>query len=368
MLNEQDLKDLLAYRPTSPVLSVFLDLDPTAGSATTHKLRLRQMLKEFAAAAPQDVERIDRYLEHEFGWRSRSLALFSCAAEDVFRPFPLAVPLRSRARRIDRPYVKPLADLLDSYGDYGVALVDRQGARLFHFHLGELQEQQGTMGEAVRRAKRGGASALFGRRGGTAGPARGDDDVADRNLKDAARFAASFFQEKRVRRVLIGGTDENAGRFTALLPKTLQSLVLGTFPMEMTATASQVLDKAMDVALRAERDREDRMVDAVITASAKGHDGVLRLEETLSAVHAGRVQTLLVSDGFRAPGFVCDGCRHLTAHRLARCPFCGGSFHEIEDAVELAVRHVLAAGGDVEVVHNHARLKDAGSIGALLRY
>lgn len=368
MLNEQDLKDLLAYRPKSPVLSVFFDIDPSTGSANTHKLRLRQMLKEFSESAPQDVERIDRYIEHEFGWRSRSLAIFSCAAEDFFRTYPLAVALRSRARRIDRPYVKPLADLLDSHGDYGVAVVDRQGARLFRFHLGELQEQEGTLGETVRHAKRGGASALFGRRGGTAGQTRDQDDIADRNLKEAARFAASFFQEKRARRVLIGGTEENAARFASLLPKTLQSLVLGTFPMDMTATASQVLEKAMEVALRAERDREERMVTAAITASAKGKDGVLRLEDTLSAVHAGRVQTLLVSDGFRAPGFLCDGCRHITARRLARCPFCGGSFHEIEDAVELAVRHVLGDGGDVEVVHDNPRLKEAGSIGALLRY
>ena len=80
------------------------------------------------------------------------------------------------------------------------------------------------------------------------------------------------------------------------------------------------------------------------------------------------MQTLLLSDGFRAPGFLCGGCGHLTAQRLARCPFCGGSFQEIEDAVELAVRHVLAAGGDVEVVHDNRRLNDAGRIGALLRY
>ena len=368
MLNEQDLKDLLAFRPRSPVLSVFLDIDPTEGSATTHKLRLRQMLKEFAESAPQDVERIDRYIEHEFGWRSRSLAIFACAAEDFFRAYPLAVGLRSRARRIDRPYVKPLADLFDNYGDYGVVLVDRQGARLFHFHLGELQEQEGTLGETVRHTKRGGASALFGRRGGSAGQARNQEEVTDRNLKEAARFASSFFQEKRVRRVLIGGTEENAARFASLLPKKLQSLILGTFPMDMTATASQVLEKAMEIALRAERDREDRMVMEAITSAAKGQEGVLRLEETLHAVHAGRVQTLLLSDGFRAPGFLCAGCGHLTAQRLARCPFCGGSFQEIEDAVELAVRHVLAAGGDVEVVHDNRRLNDAGRIGALLRY
>lgn len=368
MLTDHDLRELIDYRPGQPVLSVYLNVDPSQGTPDAHKLRLRQMLKELDGGNVRDHEVLERYLEHEFDWSGRSLALFSCAAQGFLRSFSLAVPMRSRARWMDRPYVKPLADLLDHYGGYGVALVDKQGARLFHFHLGELREQEGAVGEEVRRTKRGGGSQAPGRRGGTAGQTRYAEELAERNLKEAARVAARFFKENRVRRVLIGGTDENVALFRQYLPKAWQSLIVGTFPIERVAGHSHVLAKAMEGVRQAEREAERKLIEAVVTAAAKGKGGVLGLDGALSAAHAGQIQTLLISEGFRAPGYRCRGCGFLTTQRLASCPFCGRDFERIEDAVELAVRKVMADGGEVEVVPGNPQLDRAGRIAALLRY
>jgi peptide subunit release factor 1 (eRF1) len=249
-----------------------------------------------------------------------------------------------------------------------VALVDKQGARLFHFHLGELSEQKGTRGEEVRRTKRGGGSQAPGRRGGTAGQTRYVEELTERNLKEAARVAARFFKDRRVRRVMIGGTDETVALFRQQLPKAWQSLVVGTFPIEATAGHSQVWAKAMEGVQQAEREAERKLVEAVITAAAKGKEGVLGLEGVLNAAHAGQVQSLLISEGFRAPGFRCSGCGYLTGKHAAKCPFCGQGFERIDDAVELAVRRVMADGGEVEVVPGNRKLDQAGKIAALLRY
>ncbi|OGO08375.1 MAG: hypothetical protein A2Z66_11995 [Chloroflexi bacterium RBG_13_66_10] len=368
MLTDHDVRELIDYRPGQPVLSVYLNVDPSQGTADAHKLRLRQMLKELNGGRLKDHEVLERYLEHEFDWTGRSLALFSCADREFFRSFSLAIPMRSRARWMDRPYVKPLADLLDHYGGYGVALVDKQGARLLHFHLGELREEEGTRGEAVRRTKRGGGSQAPGRRGGAAGQTRYQEELAERNLKEAARVAARFFKENRVRRVLIGGTDENVALFRQQLPKAWQSLVVQTFPIESTAGHPQVISRAMEGVHQAEREAERRLVEAVVTAAAKGKEGVLGLDEALAAAHAGRVQILLISEGFRAPGYRCRGCGYLTGKSRATCPFCGKGFERIEDAVELAVRKVMADGADVEVVPGNPQLDRAGKIAALLRY
>ena len=366
MLTDRDLKELLEYKGQAPVLSVYLNADPTLGSADVHKLSLRSMLKE--VDLPEDVERVERYFDHEFDWSGRSVAVFSCVKEDYFRAFSLAVSLRSRVRVSDRPYVKPLADLLDSFGGYGVALVDKQGARLFYFHLGELREQEGVIGEEVRRTKRGGGSQAQGRRGGVAGKTNYVEEVADRNIKDAAEFAARFFAENNVRRILIGGTEDNIKPFRAALPKAWQSLVVGTFPMSMNASETEVLERAMQVGLEAEERREAKLVEAVVTNAAKKKGGVVRLMETLRAVHEGRVQTLVIGDGLRAPGRKCQGCGYITVEELDSCPFCQGAFSEIPDAVELAVREVMKSGGEVEVVHGNKTLEPYEMIGALLRY
>jgi peptide chain release factor subunit 1 len=368
MFTELDLQEIINYRSTDPVLSVYLNVDPKAGSADAYKLHLRQLLKDFEIVTPQDTETIRRFIEHEYDWSGRGLAIFSCAPQNFFRQFSLSIPVRNRARLLNRPYVKPLADVLNNYGHYGVALVDRQGARLFYFHMGELMEQEGTVGESVRHTKRGGGSQAPGRRGGTAGLTRYSEEVAERNLKEAAKFASRFFQENHVRRILVGGTEASVAYFLSQLPKSWQSLVMGTFPIEMTAGHTQVLEKALEVAENAEQEKQSRLVNAVITAAAKGREGIIGLDDTLGAVHAGRVQTLLISEGFRAGGIRCQGCGYIVAHGPEKCPFCHGNFEKIEDAVELVVRKVLADGGDVEVIYENPDLEKAGNIAGLLRY
>jgi peptide subunit release factor 1 (eRF1) len=366
MLTDQDLRELLDFQASSPVVSLYLNTDPSEGNKETHRRHLRALLRQVESAADEEV--IERYFEHEFDWSGRSVAVFSCAGQAWFRSFPLAIPLRSRVRVSDRPHVKPLADLLDSYGGYGVALVDKQGARFFYFHLGELIEQEGVMGEAVRHTKRGGGSQAAGRRGGIAGQTNYTEEVAERNLREAAEAAARFFSDKNVRRVLIGGTEENVTLFRNLLPKAWQSLVVGTFPMSMTASHTEVLERTMQIGEEAERRQEAKWVEALITAAAKGKNAVLGLEDTLKALNNGRIQTLFILEGDRQPGYQCSQCSHLTSVEVSSCPYCGGQVKSIPDAVELAVRQVMQSGGEVEVLRQNETLAAKGRIGAMLRY
>ena len=365
MFTDSVLRELLDYSCPNQVLSVYMNTDMNEGTIDALKLRLRTMLKE--VDLPDDEAAILKYFELEREWTGRSIAMFSCATQKYFRAFPIAVPIRSRVFVGDQPYVKPLADLLDAYGGYGVALVDKQGARLFQFHLGELKEQEGFLGEEVRHTKRGAASSIFGHLGGVGGKARRSDETVERNLKESAEFAAKFFEENRVRRILIGGTEENVSQFKSHLPKAQQSLVVGTFAISMTARPGDVQKKALEIGQQAEHRREMRLVDNIVTSAAKGAGGVLKLDDTLGAVHEGRVQTLVVRDGYRAEGFQCEGCGYLTTQEEPDCPFCGKSFVQIKDAVEMAVRKVMQGGGDVEIVYDNPQLEEFG-IGGMLRY
>jgi peptide chain release factor subunit 1 len=365
MLTENALQELLNVQSLHPVLSVYLNTDPAEGNVEFYKLQLRSMLKD--VELKDDVFAVERYLDHEYDWSGRSLAVFSCAPDAIFKAFPLAVPIRSRVRISSQPHLKPLADILDAYGGYGVVLVDKLGARLFFFHLGELLEQEGTLGEDVRRTKRGG-STFPGRRGGVGGQTNYNEEVTERNMRDAVAFASNFFADKNVRRVLIGGTDDNVALFKSMLPKSWQSLVVGTFPMRMTASKNEVLERALQIGQEAEKAREASLVASVLSNAAKGRGGVVSLDSTLNALHDGRVQTLLIREGYRAPGFRCKGCGYLTAHEVETCPFCGNSFEGIPDAVEMAVHKVMKLGGEVEVLRDGQTIEKFGSIGALLRY
>jgi hypothetical protein len=187
--------------------------------------------------------------------------------------------------------------------------------------------------------------------------------VVERNLQDSARIAAAFFQDQKVRRILLGGTEETLAPFTALLPRIWQAMLLGTFHVGMEAGSSQVMERAMAVTRANGRRRL-----ALRWRWQRRKDG---RRAGLSARCPGRCragQTLVFRDGLRAAGWVCTGCGSVGVDPAAACPFCGKRLEPITDVVEHAVRRLLADGGEIEVLPANGDFEIPGGIGAFLRY
>ena len=243
MFTESSLRKIKDFSTGDPIISLYLNTEPSRGNAETHRLRLRNMIKDISLK--QDAETIEKYFTYSYDWAGRSVAVFSCAPAGFFHAIPLAVPLKDFIQIGSKAAVDPLEDLLEEYSHMGVILVDKQGARLFHFHLGELVEQEGYLGDLVKQVKDGGASSAHGLRGGSLAGGRTVRETIDRNQREIVDMAVKFLEHKRVRRILIGGTDENVSHFRNFLPKSMQSLVVGTFAMAMTANTAEVMQKVL---------------------------------------------------------------------------------------------------------------------------
>lgn len=368
MFSRKDLQELAEYKGTgAPVLSLYLNVDPSQHTTDEYKLALRQLLRDASGrAADQDIAAIERFFDLEYDWSGRGVAVFSCHAQAFWRTFSLATPVADQVFVGPKPYVTPLARLWDTFGRFVVAIVDKQGVRLLLFQVGELVRTEGMMGEPVRRLKGGGSTG--GRRGGTDATAhKHEDEVAARNLKEAAELTVAFCEAHQPRNLLVGGKAETLKQWKSRLPRVWADRVIGTFAADMTMSENEVRDKALKILSEVEHEHEIALADAVITAAAKGKGGVVRLDDTLSAAHEGRIQTLLVSEGYKAEGFQCQQCAYITSQRLDQCPFCGGTMAHIPDAVETIIQQVLEQGGHVEMVAGHQALTQAG-VGALLRY
>ena len=208
MFTEHDLNELVKFKTSDPVISLYLNTEPTEGNADTYKLRMRSMIKDVGLI--EDALTIERYFDHEYDWSGRSVAVFSCFPQNFFKTYPLALPVPNNVRVNDRPGVKPLASLLDVYGGYGIVLVDKQNLKLFTFNLGVIKEYKGFIGEEVKRTKRGGASTFPGRRGGLSDITGYSEEMIGKNIRESTEFATRFFEENYVRRIIIGGTEKNA--------------------------------------------------------------------------------------------------------------------------------------------------------------
>jgi peptide chain release factor subunit 1 len=360
MISDAELQELIDFQgDDAPVLSLYLDVDPQKCTKEEYRLALRKLMKQVAdQAAPEDIARIERYIDLEYDWQGKAVALFSCGKAGLWRSYSLAVPIEDQVFVYPRPYVKPLTDLLGRYAPYGVILIGREGARLLRVRLGEVEDSLDALGEETKRHKKGGWAASRYQ--------RHVDEQAQHNLKAVADLAADFFQPPC--RLLIGGTEETVAQFKPLLSRALQDLVIASFPMDITASDLEVLSKSLELVEEADREEEERLVQQVITLANKGEAGALGLEDTLAAVQEERVHILIVSDDYRAPGHRCGSCGYVTATAAKKCRYCGGALTPVSDVVEFAVERIVERGGKVEVVRGNAALKEAGGIGAILRY
>jgi peptide chain release factor subunit 1 len=371
VFTDQDLSQLVQFRSHgSSVLSVYLDVDPTQHPSDQYRLILRSLLKEVAGEAePADVEAVERYFDFEYDWQGKGVAVFSCQEEGFWRSYSLAVPVHNYAYVSHRPYIKPLTDVLDAYGRYGVILLDSAGARMFLFNLGELVEATGMLGEEVRRVKHGGASGVAGMRGGlTAKTARHGEEVVQRNLREIVEATESFCQTNGCHRLVLGGTESNVSQFMDILPKATQDKVIGTFTVDFGAPASEVQARSMQLIEEVAQEREEELVQDMIAGWRRRSGATAGLSDTLAALQEHRPSILLVSAGFQASGYRCKNCRYLTLVERPECPLCGGEFERVEDLVDTMTYRALEQGVEVEIVRGSSELEEAGSIGALLRY
>ena len=372
MITEQDLQELLAYDARGGhVVSLYLDVDRSQQTADMIKKQSRSMLKDITVG-DRDSEAIENFLDYAFDWGKPGLAIFSCSSDDYFRDYQVSVPFRNRARVGKKPYIKPLTHLLDYYAHYGVIAVDRVGARFFEYHVGELENMGGTMGDDVRKLKSGGgstrgggSSASTGQRGGQGG--RNEEEVILRNMRETAVAASEFFANKPIRRLFLGGTAENVALLRDNLTKQLQSRIAGTFPIDMSAGEHEVRQRSLELLREANLNREQKLVNQMITTAAKGGQAVIGLDATLKNISEGRVQTLVISDGYHSTGFIDEQRSILSAYERVDSPF-ADDMVKMDDIVEAAVSRTMEQGGTVEVISDSDELEQVGRIGALLRY
>ena len=107
----------------------------------------------------------------------------------------------------------------------------------------------------------------------------------------------------------------------------------------------------------------------LITASAKAHNAVLQVPETLEALNERRVRELVYAHGFMARGGICNECHAIFPNDTMNCGFCGLPVKPDEDLVETVIGIAILEGAAVEQLRGEAaeKLKAAGGIGAFLR-
>lgn len=343
-----------------PVLSIYLNIAPARRAAEKYRLALRNLLDQAAEADPEDIRRVQNFIEMGYSPQGRSLILFTCAAQDFWWAKSYMVPVEDRVFVNRRPAVRQLATLLDTYARYGVIHIDQEGARLYLFSMGNLEAVEGHLGDAVKQHKAGGWSA--------ARLQRHESGVARENFQDAAEIAENFYRRSDTQRLILAGTEKNVARFRELLSHRLRAMVVGQITATATATPAQISEKALALAQQAGLETAATLTEEIVTAVHKGEPAVAGLAATLTAVQDGRAVHVAVLNDFAQPAYRFVDSGYILLDLNDRNELGSGRVQEIPDAVESVLRRALAQGIGVTIVEKHPGLEKLGKIAARTRY
>jgi peptide chain release factor subunit 1 len=375
LVHEGLIRELAGFTGSkAPVVSLYLDVDGRRFVRTQdlepHVDALVRRAREQAQSAgltrhamssvEADLARIGEYVR--FGLDrsgTRGLVVFACTAHGLWRVVELGVPVRNRMVVNHSPYVRELESVLVHSERLAVLLADRQRARLLLVRQGQvvdrtehtdlLPRHDDDKGELTRDQVAGHAAA-----------------AAHRHLRRAAEIAFGAFRDPGFDHLALGGPEEVVAALERELHPYLRERIVARLSLPVAVGEDEIRKAAAEIEAGVERAREARLVARLRGALGAGSGAVAGLQATLDALVARRVATLLVSDGYEAPGWRCPSCAYIGARGRA-CPVCATNMELVDDVVETAVEEALAQACQV-VPCRDADLDVLGRIGALLRY
>lgn len=255
------------------------------------------------------------------------------------------------------PFILPLARLKGGYEDYGLLLMDSQEARLFLIRSGIIEEKDRAKIDLMNKHKKGGWSQMRYNR-----LRRGAIKSFLTQLIDDLQ---SHEDLRKMKGLVVAGPGEAKHQFVDMLPLALSDKVLGTVDLNMETSAGDLRKISEEISRSEKHIDSQALAERLKEAVLQGEPAAYGLAEVRKALEDGRVNYLLISEGFALPGMVCMSCHHVHAEG-DRCPTCGGEMA----ALRLEELYVMAerTGAEVVLVEGDEFLEGMGHVGAILRY
>ena len=309
-------------------------------------------------AVEGDLQRMRDWLGS--GWDRgdiRGLALFSASGQGWFEVVPLAWPVADAVGLGPRPQIARLVAVLDAHRPLLVALIDRRRLRLFDFEEGNLSELPGLTDLEARAVDTDVELGGFGHQ---------HEEAARVHYRRAAQRIETVLATRATGQWLVGGPDEAVAGLQACLQASAGRRLAGQVSVRVSAPISEIAEAVRYVEPSVMLRRQTDALRSLEESAGPGRAGSIGLDATLAALSDGRVGTLLVAEGFAAPGACCQVCGYLGTN-LWNCRRCGSTPAAVDDIVELAVNEAVAQHAGVQFI-GAGRLDGHGGIAAIDRF
>lgn len=378
MITRQQLDQLVQFRNGEfLVTSCYLSLDRAKMPPQMLKIRIKDLLQAAqqelsrkAASHDQreslrnDFERIEAFvMDQVMANHHRAVAIFACHAHKFWQAYGIPRIIRNLLIADHDPYIRPLTSILNQYRRYGTLVVDRAQGKLYEVYMGQIQQLTDVVDDVPRRVRDAGLGGRDERH-----MERHHDQAVHRHYQHLADTTRNLFARHDLDALVVGGHREVLREFKDYLhPQLRQRWVDDFFIDPNTATLPEILRQTAAIEEQAELRQQQQLVEDLLARVEAGHLGVQGISDTVAAVARGQAETLLVDHEFEMPGYACFQC-HYPLLENENCPQCQKPTEPCADIVDEVIELAMQRNCHVEQVLGPTPLRDAGQIGALLRY
>lgn len=372
------LAELADARPTGGVVSLYLDTDPRKPeNASDNPVWLVQLRNGLRSVGEQVADRGDR--AQALAWRDASGRIESrvreLSAADRGRALAVFTTMDGSWERIitshltldgphaawdDRPWIAPLAKLVDRGRAIGIVLLDSDEMELVRWADGRVA---GTGVTATLAGFRQGA--ILGGEGGHQPRQRNHevqvtaraDEHQRRFLVDAAARVAAALPGLEVSSLVLVHAPGVHGDFVAGLPKDVADRIVATVEAHLTGLdATAVADRFEADLAEVSRRRGAAVVAEVFERTASGGAASINAGEVLRALAQHRVSDLVLSPRV---ALTAAAVGDMAESFLSGVP----DDHLVERIIEQAIQT-----GATVTIADSPRLAEAGGVSAILRW
>jgi peptide chain release factor subunit 1 len=373
MLTYSELKSLSTLSGDGNMfISLYLNVNRLTNPKGDYVIHFKNMLKNkeekieknTEKKIKKDLNKIESYLKDYKREFKKGVALISCSGLGIWKNYHLSLPVKNEIVIDTTPYIKPLLSLLNNYQRCVVLLVDKELAKIYVTHLGEIEEYTELFTPNIPgKHKKGGWFSLQQKRF-----ERHIDYHVNLHMKDVVKTLEDFLHKESISRIIIGGSEDAITKIKNILPKDILRKVISTFTSEITLGEKEVLHKTFKIAEKNENEKERTIVENLITRAMKKNMAVLGIEDVLINLQEGKVMELVFLKELSASGFKCSNCDFLTIQKVKTCPYCGGNFEDVHYIIDFAAQRAVELGARIEIITKSEELKRRGGIGAFLRF
>lgn len=378
MISYDDIRQLqqLPSGPDSYVLSLYVTINQADATNLNRgfETKVENVLRrigESQANGENHKQRFDAECRRVLNFlrsyvpKGKALVMFSDSSHDLLWHRDLQIEVPNEGRWSQKPWLRPLLEVVEDSDHFGVVLIDKQRARVLTVDATGMEQHAEILSDVPNKHATTGTDHIWSQ----TQMERDHSKHVHWHVKRVAEELTAVVDRTKVSRIVIGGPVEAASAFLNELPKRLEQMVIGIISVPLDVNYERLVGELRAVQEKTEDEDEAKLVDSMITAAMKGDRAVIGITDTLRAVQEQRVYRLIVARDFHMEGKECESCHMLTVEAEEKCSFCDGALQPATDLINRASHRVLEQAGKVQMVAGAAADKLAGiGVGAILRF